>query len=82
MYLRGSGFNLLPPNESVPVRDHPFITFTREDESGSRERMRTEALGQLHVDVHIENLSPLTSSCLLLMQKVGVFKPEFRLWTE
>jgi len=50
------------------IRGHPFMTSTRK--GGVRLRWGE---GKRHVNVHTENWSPLTSSCFLLMQRLGVF---------
>src|SRR6218665_649494 len=53
---------------------------------GERDQAQVDACGrgrgQLQVDVHTENYIPLTTSCLLLMQRSWRFLPEFRFWME
>ena len=54
----------------VMIRGHPFMTSSRRGRgSGSGGCLWTGGWGYRHVDVYTENYSPLTSSCLLLMQR-------------
>src|SRR6218665_582153 len=60
----------LPYSGCIPtdlIRGHPFKTSTWREKGGSGGRDR----GQVHVDIHTENYSPLTSffSC----KEVGIF---------
>src|SRR6218665_3445989 len=71
--LQATGFEpLCHIMDVVLTKGHPVMTSTRKgrDEAQVHERMWTGpgGGGQPYVDVLTENKSPLTSSCLLLMQ--------------